>query len=245
MKKFASLVLLSKFTFGITCGSAGMATGFKSSTFVTVGENSSNDQNKVIKNVEKLAYDGVIPCNGVQDKNIDIFNKKEDIKAESALQESKQAMTKNRTAENTGIVATGSLSAVGVFAGRLLLKKQIKKTYGKSGEVREEEESSDVVASDITNNPESPKVGEEKGIPKGLKIFILIYGILAAIIFLETTFIQMKDEFNFDEGSKCEQIFSPIGRGLLNGVFLGLPGFVNRNRYGGLYLCVRGYEKED
>ena len=142
MKKFASLVLLSKFTFGITCGSAGMATGFKSSTFVTVGENSSNDQNKVIKNVEKLAYDGVIPCNGVQDKNIDIFNKKEDIKAESALQESKQSITKNKrgcdgrskdsdnlnkTAENTGMVATGSLSAIGTFARRLLLSKQIKK----------------------------------------------------------------------------------------------------------------------
>lgn len=104
--------------------------------------------------------------------------------------------------------------------------------------------SPDVAVPNITIDPENPKKCEEKHLPKGLRILILIYGILAAFIFLETTATQMYIGFLSNEGTKCEKIFGPIGRGFLNGVFLGIPGFVNRNQYAGLSLPCRGYEDD-
>ena len=55
----------------------------------------------------------------------------------------------------------------------------------------------------------------------------------------------MYEGISFGDESKTEVIFGSIGRGLLNGVTLGILGFVKRNFYGGfLERLILGYEYE-
>ena len=62
---------------------------------------------------------------------------------------------------------------------------------------------------------------------------------------METAIVQIEEGFFESEETKSEIIFGSIRRSLLNGVTLGILGFVKRDRYGGvLARSILGFESD-
>ena len=122
----------------------------------------------------------------------------------------------------------------GITINKLLKDNEKKIIKEEEEKKRQKEEERKIGEEEKKQEEEGKKYDEEnkensKGIPGYFKKILIIYGILAIIIWAETAIFQMYEYFRYGEKSNLEIIFGPIGRGLLNGVTLGILGFVKRN----------------
>ena len=109
-----------------------------------------------------------------------------------------------------------------------IIKEEEEKKRQKEEEIKIGEEEENLECEEKKYDEENK--GNSKGIPDYLRKILIIYCILAIIIWVETAIFQMYDDFFYGEKSKKEIIFDSIGRGLLNGVTLGILGFIKGKR---------------
>ena len=126
----------------------------------------------------------------------------------------------------------------GITINKLLKGNEKKRIKEEEEKKRQKEEERKIGEEEENRKEEEKKYDEEnkgnsKGIPGYFKKILIIYGILATIIWVETAIIQIDEGFLEGEKTKSEIIFGSIGRSLLNGVTLGILGCVKRDFYGG------------
>ena len=255
MKNFANLVLLSTFIFGIISGDTAAALGGAASE----SGNSCYTKSETLSKLDTQSEKEFVDVNERKGKKDDVVDKNEQAKTEDDKNDQgSNGWEKSFKYLNSSKPAMFGLTVVPVAGGlgittsviNKLLKDNEKKRIKEEEKKRQKEEEIKIGEEEEKQEEEGKKYDEEnkgnsKGILDYLRKILIIYCILATVIWVETAILQMDEEFHSKEKSNLEMIFGSIGRGLLNGVTLGLLGYVKKGCYSGLISrLILGFESD-
>ena len=161
-------------------------------------------------------------------------------RSESEIVKSTSAINKD-VYKRTGMIS-GGLVTVGVGTVLAIKSLESRQENKKAESEQSKGDKSKRVDPDVQVEPKNSDIEEKSNeLPKAAKISILVYSILAAIIAIETLILQIYEIYKYGETYGCGgwtyEIFRAFGGGIVNGLFLGIPGFaVSRNYCGGFIV---------
>lgn len=257
MKNFTNLVLLSTFIFGIISGNAAAAAALGGAA--SESGSSCYTKSETLSKLDTQGEKELVDVNERKGEKDYVVDKNEQAKTESEkndygssgwkksfkyLNSSKPAMF--GLTVGVPVVAAG----YGITINKLLKDNEKKRIKEEEEKIKLEVEEIKIGEEEKKQEEEGKKYDEEnkgnsKGILDYLRKILIIYCILATVIWVETAILQMDEEFHSKEKSNLEMIFGSIGRGLLNGVTLGLLGYVKKGCYSGLISrLILGFESD-
>ena len=256
MRDFANLVLLSTFVFGITCGDTAAASRRGASVCVWQQLLHKEWNTKQIRHTRRKRLVYVNERKGEKDYVVDKNEqaKTEDDKNDQGSNGWKKSFKDLNSSKPAMFGLTVGVPVVaagyGITINKLLKDNEKKRIKEEEEKIKLEVEEIKIGEEEKKQEEEGKKYDEEnkgnsKGILDYLRKILIIYCILATVIWVETAILQMDEEFHSKEKSNLEMIFGSIGRGLLNGVTLGLLGYVKKGCYSGLISrLILGFESD-
>jgi hypothetical protein len=244
MKNFTNLVLLSTFIFGIISGNAAAAAALGGAA--SESGSSCYTKSETLSKLDTQGEKELVDVNERKGEKDYVVDKNEQAKTESekndygssGWKKSFKYLNSSKPAMFGLTVVPVAAAGFGITINKLLKDNEKKRIKEEEEKKRQKEEERKIGEEEKKQEEEEKKYDEEnkgnsKGIPGYLKKILIIYGILATIICVETAIIQIDEGFLEREETESEIIFGSIRRGLLNGVTLGFLGLVKRDFYGG------------
>ncbi len=224
-----------------------------SATKAFIGESAATGSDKLPRPSNELIAENKKDSDSVdvalvkeKEMNLDTLNKDGKLKEENKISVNSERSFKtagnvDKDIAKNAVIISGGLVTTVVGAGTVLAVKSLNsRQKDKKTEDEQHYEGDDYPNSSI--GPKNSDI-EEKGneLPRAAKISILVYCLLAAIIAIETSILQIYEIYKFGETYGCGEwtceIFRAFGEGIVNGLFLGIPGFVVSRDYCGGFIA--------